>query len=191
MTVSTNLKPDWVKDNNIFFEDERFIRIIKFFVVHCPCNDVSAKQISLSDYGWSNPWSKPYYLNKQLKEVANKDLLLCVASNYDNMEKELHNAALYPMFPSDLSNERICIYDCKKNQFMSIFYHIRNAFAHGRFDFRILNDEEYYILEDVQPRKNTRELKVSARMILKKSTLIKWIDIIENGEKEYISTNNQ
>lgn len=68
---------------------------------------------------------------------------------------------------------------------MSVFYHIRNAFAHGRFDFRILNNEKYYIMEDAY-----KDLKVSARMILKKQTLLNWIDIIEGGEKIHKEINN-
>ena len=96
---------------------------------------------------------------------------------------KLTKADLISSFPSNIAKERICIYDCKNNQFMSVFFHIRNAFAHGRFDFRALNDEEYYILEDVQKDKDC--LKVSARMILKKRTLLNWMDIIEGGEKEY------
>lgn len=40
------------------------------------------------------------------------------------------------------------------------------------------------ILEDIGSR-NKKGLPVSTRMIIKKSTLLNWIDIIEGGEKEY------
>ena len=46
-----------------------------------------------------------------------------------------------------------------------------------------VNGESVFIFEDVA--KESDKLKVSARMILRKSTLLKWIDIIEQGERQY------
>lgn len=184
MIVYTENMPLWLEKLNIeAFEDKQFLRIITFFVFHSPVDNLSARQISLSEYGWNTPWRKPYYLNKQLKQATNNYKLLFSSAIYNKIDNTLNEANLLETFPSNIEKERICIYDCKKNQFMSVFYHIRNAFAHGRFDFRTLNDEEYYILEDVQ--KDKGGLKVSARIILKKRTLLNWIDIIEGGEKEY------
>lgn len=40
-----------------------------------------------------------------------------------------------------------------------------------------------FIIEDVKANKNDNKVKVSARMILRKSTLLKWIDLIEHGER--------
>ena len=42
-----------------------------------------------------------------------------------------------------------------------------------------------FIMEDGKPNKDKTKFIVSARMIINKSTLLKWIDIIENGEKEF------
>ncbi|MBE7081239.1 MAG: hypothetical protein E7372_01615 [Clostridiales bacterium] len=184
MIVYTKKEPLWLGKLNIeAFEDKQFLRIITFFVFHSPVDNLSARQICLSEYGWNTPWRKPYYLNKQLKQAASNYELLFSSATFKKMDEALTKADLISSFPSNIAKERICIYDCKNNQFMSVFFHIRNAFAHGRFDFRTLNDEEYYILEDVQ--KDKGDLKVSARMILKKRTLLNWIDIFERGEKEY------
>ena len=184
MIVYAEKEPTWLEKIRIKdFEDKQFIRIITFFIFHSPVDNLSARQISLSEYGWNTPWRKPWYLNKQLKQETSNYELLFSSATFKKMDDALTKADLRNSFPSNIAKERICIYDCKKNQFMSVFYHIRNAFAHGRFDLRRLNDEEYYILEDVQKDKGA--LKVSARMILKKRTLINWIDIIEGGEKEY------
>ena len=54
--------------------------------------------------------------------------------------------------------------------------HIRNAFAHGRVSFYGKHDETYIALEDVK-----KGDCVSARMILSKSTLVKWKNTIESG----------
>ena len=139
---------------------------------------------SLSEYGWKMPWSKPYYLNKQLKQAATNPNLLFSASKYEAMEETLEKAGLKDSFPSDFSMERICIYDVKKNQFMSVFYHIRNSLAHGRLNMVDIGGECIFILEDFTGRGKDL-VKVSARMILRKNTLLKWIEIIENGQCEY------
>ena len=68
---------------------------------------------------------------------------------------------------------------------MSVFYHLRNAFAHGRLNMVDVDGECVFLFEDIQENKKKGEIKVTARMILRKSTLLKWIEIIENGEKEY------
>lgn len=106
------------------------------------------------------------------------------------MDEALEKANLKESFPCDLSYERICIYDNQSNQFMSVFYHIRNAFAHCRLNMVEVDGECVFILEDVQPTRNINQLKVSARMILRKSTLIKWIDLIEKGESKYSKMQN-
>ena len=119
-------------------------------------------------------------LNKQLRQNASTYELLFSAKGYDEMDIALEKADLKETFPSDFSRERICIYDNQGNQFLSVFYHIRNAFAHCRLNMVDVDGECVLILEDVQPKKNSNRLKVSARMILRKNTLIKWIDLIEN-----------
>lgn len=106
------------------------------------------------------------------------------------MDAALEKADLKENFPCNFSHERICIYDNQGNQFLSVFYHLRNAFAHCRLNMVDVAGECVFILEDVQPNKNSDQLKVSARMILRKSTLLKWIDLIENGESEYKKTQN-
>ncbi len=191
MAILTEQNPKWINwiapDS---FNDKDLFRIVIFFVFHSPCENLSSMRKSLLEYGWTSPWKKPYYLNKQLRQVtSNYDLLFSVKS-YDEMDTALEKADLKEMFPSDFSHERICIYDKEKNQFLSVFYHIRNAFAHCRLNMVEVDRECVFILEDVVPNKKNNQLKVSARMILRKSTLIKWIDLIENGECEYIETPN-
>ena len=186
MAIMTERNPEWINwiapDQ---FNDKDLFRIVIFFVFHSPCENLSSMRKNLLEYGWTTPWKKPYYLNKQLRQNASTYELLFSAKGYDEMEAALEKADLKETFPSDFSRERICIYDNQGNQFLSVFYHIRNAFAHCRLNMVDVDGECVFILEDVQPKKNSNQLKVSARMILRKSTLIKWIDLIENGECEY------
>jgi len=186
MAVFTERNPSWLQRlAPSKFDDKELFRIVIFFVFHSPCEGLSAMGKSLQEYGWSTPWNKPFYLNKQLKQVVNNNNFLAAAKTYDEMDKHLKKVNLKDNFPSDFSIERICIYDKKDNHFLSVFYHLRNAFAHCRLNMVDVDGECVFILEDVEPNRNSENLKISARMILKKSTLLKWIDIIEGGEKEY------
>lgn len=191
MAVLTNRNPDWMNwITSDRFNDHDLFRIVIFFVFHSPCSELSTMHRTLEQYGWFTPWRKPYYLNRQLRQVSSNYELLFSAKGYDEMDVALEKANLKDGFPSDLSRERICIYDNQKNQFLSVFYHIRNAFAHCRLNMIDVDGECVFVLEDVQPKKNADQLKVSARMILRKSTLLRWIELIENGECEYKKCRN-
>lgn len=192
MAVFTNRNPDWMNwITSDRFNDHDLFRIVIFFVFHSPCSELSTMHRTLEQYGWFTPWRKPYYLNRQLRQVSSNYELLFSAKGYDEMDVALEKANLKDGFPSDLSRERICIYDNQKNQFLSVFYHIRNAFAHCRLNMIDVDGECVFVLEDVQPKKNADQLKVSARMILRKSTLLRWIELIENGECEYKKVQKQ
>ena len=187
MEYDVDKSPKWIKkDNVIKFCDDDFIRIVNFFVFHAPVENLSAKSKTIEEYGWNTPWKKPYYLNKQLKQSSSNMNLLYSASGYDRLPEALDKAGLLNDFPSDLSKERASFYNTKKNQFVSVFFHIWNAFAHGRFEIVDVNGESTFIFEDVAPKRGKNgKTNLSARMILRKTTLLKWINIIENGEKEY------
>jgi len=187
MNVTTEKNPKWLQQiAPARFEDKDLFKIVVFFVFHSPCQSLSALSKTLQEYGWNTPWKKPYYLNKQLKQASSNFNLLFSTDAYNKMDEALEKAELIDNFPSNLIQERVCIYDKEKNQFLSTFYHIRNAFAHGRLNMVDVDGECVFILEDIVENKKKRTCKVSARMILKKSTLLKWIEIIETGETEYI-----
>ena len=154
------------------FTNKYFLRIYKFFVLNTPIEDLSSQSITLKDYNWKNPWKKDENLKHLLKSATNNyDLLFSV-----NEIKLFENAVVKSNFTRDKKREIICSYNNKKTQFLSVFYHIRNGLAHGRFEFT--NEkvflEKYIIIEDWY--KETRR----ALMRLKIKTLIKWINIIEN-----------
>lgn len=187
MAIYVDRKPDWL--NWLApeeFNDNDLFRIVIFFVFHSPCPKTSAMGKSLKEYGWNTPWQKPYWLNKQLKQASTNVNLLFSSNSYDNLEIALTKASLLNDFPSALEKERICIYDGQHNQFMSVFYHIRNSLAHGRMNMIHKNGECVFVFEDVVSNSKSEQAKLSARMILKKQTLLSWIDIIEAGECVFI-----
>ena len=174
----------WIinKDKD-FFKREEFIRITNFFVYNTPCKTLSARSIELKEYGWSNPWKKPYSLRVQLCNASTNKNLIYSTNRYAFMEETLIKSNLLDRFPCNLDSERICIYDKMSNQTLSVFYHLRNALAHGRYDVRDVDEEKVYIFQDVNLTK--KKYKVSARMIIKEKTLLRWIEIIELGEEIY------
>ncbi len=186
MPVYVDPNPEWMQ----WIAPERFAdsdlyRIVTFFVFHSPCNRLSAMSKSLNEYGWTDPWAKPFYLNKQLTQATTSNSFVFSAKYYDNLEPVLCKAECKDNFPSKLNWERVCIYDNMRNQFLSVFYHLRNAFAHCRLNMVDYEGECVFILEDVASNMKNGRYKLSARMILRKSTLLKWIDLIEGGEKNY------
>lgn len=196
MVYKVPKKANWLLDFPAGFESsENYIRIYNFFVVKSPVHGTSARSTDLTvDYGWSKPWRKPYYLNKQLKELTTDSELLYSASAYTNtatntkkvelMDEALRKANLI-VFP-ETDFERICVYNSKKNQILSIFAHIRNSIAHCRYNVVDVDSERVYCFEDVEPKMDSSgNVKVSARIVLYESTLIKWIELIEGGEIVY------
>lgn len=83
MKVLTERNPDWIKwIAPERFDDKELFRIVIFFVFHSPCANLSSMGKTLAEYGWSAPWRKPFYLNKQLQQAASNYKLIYPASNY-------------------------------------------------------------------------------------------------------------
>lgn len=176
--------PKWMEETPISEYDKDFIKILDFYQFHALVPGQSARCKTIQEYGWSFPWKKPYWLNKQLKQTSSNYELLFSAKNQSCMEESLEKAGLKDNFPCDLDRERICVVDNRKNQFMSVFYHIRDSFAHGRFYLLDYKGNKVFVMEDVAPNGGASKT-VTARMIIRKETLLNWIELIMNGEKEY------
>lgn len=189
MEYYTNVAPTWLEQiAPEKFNDADLFKIVVFFVFHSPCPKQSARGKPLSEYNWNTPWKKPYRLDLQLMNASSLPISIKHFRPYKDAEKAFDEVKLKDNFPSDLSDERICIYDNEYNQWLSIFYHIRNSLAHGRLNMIDLAGECVFVLEDISTKKEKGkrdQRKVSARMILRKSTLLKWISIIEGGEQLY------
>lgn len=175
--------PGWIKkvvpDS---YADDILKEIVLFYVINTPCTDLSTSGLSMSHYGWSSDVWKKGILKNKLFEVAGliPNETFFVAHKTNEMKSVCKKAALSKGFHKKRDYERIAIYKGRYNEFLSICYHIRNAFAHGRlamFDYN--NGEDIvFVLED--GIKKNGFFQVRSRMILKKSTLKKWMDIIKS-----------
>lgn len=140
-----------------------------------------------SDYGHRQlPW-------KQMLDIADIQENNCKILMANSINKTLQNYDLEPFegtgknktnkpieidVPKIVCSTPYTIADeekpkAKAGDAESVLTHIRNAFAHGNTYFF---DGETLMLED----KDQRGI-ITARMILKKKTLLDWIQVIDNG----------
>lgn len=153
-----------------------------FFVINSPCTESSTSGIDIKEYGWSKDIWKSDKLKKVLLDVGNlkRNENFFVAKKTDEMKKTCEKAKTKKNFHSNRKKEKIVIYKSKPNEFLSICNHIRNSLAHGRFNiFDGINEDDIYVFEDGIKRNG--KIQVRSRIILKKSTLLKWIEILEKG----------
>ena len=90
MAYTVDFKPAWLAwIAPEVFNDLDLFRIVVFFVFHSPCHKLSAMGRSLEEYGWTHPWKKSYWLNKQLKSASSNQNLLFSRASYDLVEDAL------------------------------------------------------------------------------------------------------
>ena len=182
--------PGWIKRNRVpaEFGDEGLKRIILFYVFNTPCELLSSSSIPLTDYGWSKTVWQNNVLKDQLFGVAKlkRNETFAVAKNVYDMKDVCQTANLTGKFQDQKDIERVAIYKpTSYPEFMAVFYHIRNALAHGRLAMYKHGVDIVFVLEDGV--KQGDKFQVRSRMVLKKSTLIKWIEIIEKGPQNTIA----
>lgn len=191
--IDTNLQDDYIVVNAIEpwlqqeishgFANGDFFRIVMFYILRSPCKKGSYNPIKLENYGWKNPWH-----GKTLKN------LLKVTAGF--MEKTYFYAEAQRDFKKlwagsgfdddfyNLTGKELVVFTHvgESNPYLDLLHHIRNSLAHGRFTATKYKSEYYIYMEDVKTESG--KLIVNARIILKRSTLIKWIDIFEGKAKE-------
>lgn len=184
----SSINPGWIKKkipNN--YSDDNLKRIVLFYVINTPCTDLSSSGISLSDYGWDKKVWQNNVLKDKLFSVASLERgnNFVVAKNTREMKSSCEIAGMKKKFHQKRDVEKIVFYKPSRyNEFIAVLYHIRNAFAHGRLAIYAIQDSEdvMFALEDGVKDKNGFQIR--SRMLLKKSTLLKWIDILEKKPTE-------
>lgn len=176
------------------YEDEGLYEIILFFVIHSPCNGQSSKGISLTERGWkAKPWYSPKYLKEKLdKAIFGDNLrLLKMVESKAKLLPEINSLDLDDDFYMHRDKQRM-LYSKIGNsgcesEYMSMFYHIRNALAHGRLAmYPAKNDDITFVMEDGKQvgKESDDKFEVSARIIINKSSLLNVIELLKNPPKE-------
>lgn len=182
------LNPGWIKrvvpDS---YADNDLKRIVLFYVINTPCSALSSSSIPLTSYGWNKDLWKKNEPKKSLFDFAGleRDKTFFVAKKTNETKDMFTKASLNKKFHEKRDVEKVAIYKPSEyNEFMAILYHIRNAFAHGRLAMYAIDNSEDIVFALEDGIKRNGEFQVRSRMILKKSTLLKWIDILEKKENE-------
>lgn len=179
------LAPGWIKKRvPDSYADDDLKEIVLFYVINTPCTDLSSSSIPLADYGWNKDVWKKGELKKELFRIANleSNISFFVAHKTNEMKEVCRKASLSKGFHKNRKYERIAVYKGRYNEFLCICYHIRNAFAHGRLAMYGCDDNRdiMFVLEDGVKKQN--KFQVRSRMILRKSTLKRWMEIIKSGQ---------
>lgn len=162
------------------FYDADFQRIIDFYVLHSPCKISSYTPHTIESFGWRNVWQSSTF-RKTFDAVpgfVENDTFRWHESKNHFLEM-WSDADWGDFFEIENKEFAVIIKAGETSQRMDLFHHIRNAFAHGRFAVKKVNKEYYIYFEDVTNISGYSGLFVNARMCLKKSTLIEWLNIFE------------
>ena len=143
--------PTWV-DNTSRITGDNFRKIFIFAVINFPVPKKSARAI---------PLSKDVAMPIKSKNVENAS----------EMEKKLKEKNLMEFPPTGDYEERAVFVKSQKTVVLSFIDHIRNSIAHGRFNIIRNGKEDVLVIEDMN-----RSKECSARIVVKVSTLVKWID---------------
>lgn len=162
------------------FYDADFYRIIDFFVLHSPCKVSSYSPRTLESMGWKNLWQSSRFrslFDEIMGLVENISFLQHEAKNHFLEMWNTLNREVFFEINGDVY--AVITHAGESNPRMDLLHHIRNSFAHGRFAI-IRDHKEYFIfLEDVSTINKLPGIYATARICLKKTSLLQLIDFFE------------
>lgn len=179
--------PGWIKNKDSLTLSDGLYEILKFYLWGTPCRFVSSCGKPINECGWGNDVWKKGNLRSYLLSIGN----LQPRTTYKkvkNASDMTHDAASIGLggsnFHSRIDCNRIVFLEKKNDpEILSIFYYIRCAFAHGRFEVHRNNaNEVYYTMEAIKRKRGTKDYISKARMVLSEKTLLDWIRIVKEGE---------
>ena len=163
--------------NNIPESD--WLKLLIFFIVQNPSlnknkEPSTAQYFDIKKYWGNNCWQRGDTLKTKLIEtMPNYQYIVRGVETSEDMKRPLKELKLDKF--EDLSMEtKVCIVDSCSNIFSSIFRHVRNGLAHGRFKVYQFEERDFLFLEDIDKG------YVTARMIFDVFILLQWIDIIRS-----------
>ena len=173
----------WDKGTKIPLNDANFQKIIDFYLFNSPViyrqkkgkvisyKPVSERSRTFIDQGWVNHMIPT--LLSEMKQASNK-LKYHILSSDENPISVVDNYSR-----DDENNEVVAFLerDDMGNTY-TIFYGIRNAFAHGSFSVIKCHKETIYLLQ------SKKEKDIKTIMKLNEKTLLKWIELFNSTVEE-------
>lgn len=164
------------KEDEYCLSKEQYCQLYMFYVTYSLCNGQSAKGKSFLDYGWPTNNIKGTSLGNALLNVLslNKNLDF-VFTDKDDLKTQFDAHDLTDGVIQNLENERAVIGKTPgNNNYLKLFYRVRNCLAHGKFTLRLSNESEKMVVMQDDDRYN-----VTARIVLKLSTILGFIRAID------------
>ena len=156
-------------------ENEYFC-IYSFFVTYSMCGRQSAKKRTFVDYGWGNDGIKDSQLGDSLKSLINLNRNSDFV--FTDKDKLLNEFSLHQLTDGQLLNVNIeravIVRNSEPNNYLQLFYRIRDGFAHGKFKLRFSETMEKMVVIQDDDGHN-----VTARIVLRLSTIMRFIKIID------------
>lgn len=163
----------WIKIKEEKY-DSTFYAIINDLVFHCPSSHRKKKDGKSTYYPVSNRNNS--FRERKIEKTLLATLLSCIKALFDDNSFRIikKNAICVSELVNDIQRSSKDAYKelfvCMENTNMSdaetVFYYIRNAFAHGSFEVVCEKGKRIYILE------SKKEEMIKARMRLTEETLL-------------------
>lgn len=183
-----SFNPGWISNKDNLLINDNLNKIFNFYLFSTPCLKTSSSGVTMQNRGWSNNVWKTNSLRNYLLNIANLNSESYIkVKKLDDMTNALARIRLNNNFQSHRDSNKICFLSKGNSEFLDIFFYIRCAFAHGRFQiYANTAGESTYVLEAIKKKKTSDTYSLRARMILKESTLIEWADIIMGGDDSLV-----
>lgn len=169
------------KDNreNIPYDSKNFQKILEFYLFKCPVA-INKRKVSQKGETFEKMNITGRKLSSLLKEMKKGTEYRCVESN-QSVEKIFESAKNNSGFSDKYCNLIVYIENKEIKKTKTIFYYIRNAFAHGDFSVDNIEGQNIYTL------RSSKNGNVRGAFRLKETTLIQWIDLIAKQQKANIT----
>jgi hypothetical protein len=168
-------------DDEYQLTQEEYYILYNFFVTYSPGEKQSAKKKTFADYGWSGNYERNglKQLLQNIVDLYDQNHFSFVSENDDeNTFKagcERLNLANGPI--QEFSTERASISITPgTNNYLKLFYRIRDGFAHGNFCLKLSEHNERMIIIQDHDKNN-----VTARIVFKLQTLLRMIAAIDKN----------
>lgn len=188
--IVVNANEAWLTGyNNTKIYDSKFFQIVSFYCLHSPCKNMNYSPNTLESLGWKSTVWRSELFRQAFDDFAgfvNGDNFRCVGAK-DNFRSNWEDYGIKDFTAVPVKEYAVFTDAGEGNPRMDMLCHIRNAFAHGRFAVKNENYEDYYFFEDVD--KTLTVIKVTARICVKKKTLMNWIKFFkkENAKAKELS----
>lgn len=167
------------KDLKELYDNKNFQKILDFYLFNCPVISNGKKVSKRAKTFKELSYEKGDYTSfiNAMKELCTHNFQYISCDNnisFDSSYKDSKHK-----FVED--TEFIIIKNnCNMNKTETLFYSIRNALAHGSFDYKKLTNDMIYFFES----NSSKSGEIISYMSLTSTTLLKWIDLFELRKKK-------